>query len=144
MFTNDIYRLIGDSLMEDGYRNITEVPASVIEEKIKEYLKAKLFIDGNNLSLSALMQELEKCYTANSDKERGLGNICFYLKWYLGMLQQYEIAWKVEDEPTHFVMSDDGNKISELITSKNIDYEKTAVFLLEEAAKIQERVGARK
>lgn len=144
MFTNDIFHLIGDSLMIDGYRNIREVPASVIEEKIKEYLRSKLFIDDNNLSLSSLMEELAKCYTINADKEKGLGNICFYLLWYLSMLQQYEIVWRIEEGPIHFVMSEDRNKISELHTSKAIDYEKTAIFLLEEATKIEEKVEERK
>ena len=44
IFTNDIYRFIGDALLEDGYRSIIEVPINVIEKKINEFLRMKLNI----------------------------------------------------------------------------------------------------
>lgn len=144
MFTNDIYVSIRNSLLSDGYRNIREVPVAVIEEKIKEYLKQKLFIVGD-ADIKTLLEELERCYILEAEKEKGMGNISFYLLWYMAMLQQFEIIWQIEEGPMHLEESKlYPGKIDKLVTGKNIDYIAVTLFLLEEASKLKERVEGRK
>lgn len=138
IFTNDIFRFIGDALLEDGYRNIIEVPISVIEKKINEFLRMKLNISDDSIDNSALLRMLESFLEGQHNKDQMMSVFTFYLLWIITMHRGFEITWRIDDvtEP-HFKASEFyPGKIDSLVTSKNIDYVATFNFVLEEAKKL--------
>lgn len=136
IFTNDIYRFIGDAVLADGYRDIRDVPVLVIEAKIKEFLMMKLCESNEDLDITTLLTRLESFMDAHN-KDKMMANFTFYLLWYMSMLQSYSIIWKIEDvnEPSFKESSYAPGKIEALITSKNINYIRTFNYVLEEAKK---------
>ena len=128
IFTNDIFRFIGDALKADGFKDIGEVPINVIEKKINEFLRMKLNISDDSIDNSTLLRMLESF----------LDVFTFYLLGIIIMHQGFEITWRIDDvtEP-HFRASEFYlGKIDSLVTSKNIDYVGTFNFVLEEAKKL--------
>ena len=103
IFTNDIYRFIGDALLEDGYRSIIEVPINVIEKKINEFLRMKLNISDNSIDNSDLLRMLESFLDGQHNKDQMMSVFTFYLLWIITMHQGFEITWRIDDvtEP-HF------------------------------------------
>ncbi len=138
IFTNDIFRFIGDALKADGFKDIGEVPINVIEKKINEFLRMKLNISDNSIDNSALLRMLESFLEGQHNKDQMMSVFTFYLLWIITMHQGFEITWRIDDvtEP-HFRASEFyPGKIDSLVTSKNIDYVGTFNFVLEEAKKL--------
>ena len=137
IFTNDIYRFIGDALLEDGYRSIIEVPINVIEKKINEFLRMKLNISDNSIDNSDLLRMLERFLEGQQNKDQMMAVFTFYLLWIITMHQGFEITWKIDDVEKPLLRASEfyPEKIDSLVTSKNIDYVGTFNFVMSEARK---------
>ena len=138
IFTNDIFRFIGDALLEDGFKDIGEVPINVIEKKINEFLRMKLNIDDNSIDNSTLLRMLERFLDRQHNKDQMMAVFTFYLLWIISMHQGFEVIWRIEDvtEPHLKASEFCPGKIDSLITSKNIDYVATFNFVLKETKKL--------
>ena len=138
IFTNDIYRFIGDALKADGYEYIRDVPINVIEEKINEFLRMKLNIDDNSIDNSTLLRMLESFLDGQHNKDQMMAVFTFYLLWIISMHQGFEVIWRIEDVTKPHLKASEfcPGKIDSLITSKNIDYVATFNFVLEETKKL--------
>lgn len=143
MFTNGMDFWIGDSLTKDGFKDIRDVPVEILEKKIVEFLKVRLYIKGENIDLKTILEKLKEYFIMGASSEKDMGHICFYILWYIGMLQGYTLSWQVEEEPTttRFVESEffEG-KLDKLVTSMNIDYIDTIFILLNKARELKENL----
>lgn len=143
MFTNGMDFWIGASLRKDGFKDIRDVPVEILEKKIVEFLKARLYIKGENIDLKTILEKLKEYFIMGASSEKDMGYICFYILWYIGMLQGYTLSWQVEEEPTttSFVESEffEG-KLDKLVTSMNIDYIDTIFILLNKARELKENL----
>lgn len=138
IFTNDIFRFIGEALLEDGYKNIIDVPISVIENKVNEFLRMKLNIGDDSIDNSTLLRMLESFLDGQHNKDQMMSVFTFYLLWIISMHQGFEMVWRIDDvtEP-HFRASEFyPGKIDSLVTSKNIDYVGTFNFVMSETQKL--------
>lgn len=138
MFTNDIYRFIGDALIFDGYTNIRDISVEIIEEKINEYLRMKLNESDESLDNNTLLRKLESFLEGQHNKDQMMANFIFYLLWYMSMYQEWEIIWRIEDVDTLYLKESEfaPGKIDSLVTSKDIDYISTFNFVLQEVKKL--------
>lgn len=138
MFTNDIYRFIGDALIFDGYTNIRDISVEIIEEKINEYLRMKLNESDESLDNNTLLRKLESFLEGQHNKDQMLANFIFYLLWYMSMYQEWEIIWRIEDVDTPYLKESEfaPGKIDSLVTSKDIDYISIFNFVLQEVKKL--------
>jgi len=96
IYTNDLYIVIGKSLIVQGYSNMIDIPFEIIKKEIKKYLMVKLYEDNDSKNIDELFTKLES-YINERDKIRVMGNIIHYLLWYMSLIQNYEIIWYIED-----------------------------------------------
>lgn len=139
IFTNDIFRFIGDSILADGYKDIRKVPINVTEEKINEFLRMKLSESNKELDNSALLMRLQSFLEGQPNKDQMMANFTFYLLWYMSMLQGFEIIWRIEevDSPKFLESEFAPGKLDSLITSKNINYISTFTFVFDKARELK-------
>lgn len=139
IFTNDIFRFIGDSLSADGYKDIREVPIKVVEEKINEFLRMKLSESNKELDNSALLMRLQSFLEGQPNKDQMMANFTFYLLWYMSMLQDFEIIWRIEevDSPKFLESEFAPGKLDSLVTNKNINYISTFNFAFDKARELK-------
>lgn len=138
IFTNDIYRFIGDSILADGYKEIMNVPINIIEEKINEFLRMKLCESDTSLDNTSLLRKLEIFLDGQHNKDQMMSVFTFYLLWYITMFQSFEVIWKIEDAQSPYLKPSEfaPGMIDSLVTSKDIDYVDTFNFVLQEVKKL--------
>lgn len=138
IFTNDIYRFIGDSILADGYKDIRRVSIDVIEEKINEFLRMKLYESDTTLDNTSLLKKLESFMEGQHNKDQMMSVFTFYLLWYITMFQGFEVIWEIEDVQTPYLKPSTfaQGKINSLVTNKEINYVDTFNFVLQEAKKL--------
>lgn len=145
LYTNDIYRYIGDSLTYQGYEDIRDVPLEVIQKEIKNYLMMKLYEKDENINLDILFKRLEN-FIDEKDKPKLMGNFIHYLLWYISMLQSFEVVWYIEFNqkiPTFKESKFYPGKLDGLVTNQDIDYLATFNYCLEIAEKLKEKERGR-
>lgn len=138
MFTNDIYRFIGDALIFDGYTNVKDISVNVIEEKINEYLRMKLNESDESLDNTILLIRLEMFLEGQHNKDQMMANFTFYLLHFMSILQGFSITWRIEEVDTPYFKDSKfaPGKIDSLVTGKEINYIGTFNFVLEEIRKL--------
>ena len=138
IFTNDIYRFIGDALLMDGFKDIRDVSIDVIEEKINEFLRMKL-CENASMDNVTLLARLESFLDSQNNKDQMMANFIFYLLWYMSTLQGFEITWRIEEVDTPTLLDSEyfPEKIDSLVTNRDIDYIGTFSFVLEEIRKLK-------
>lgn len=138
IFTNDIYRFVGDAILADGYKDIRIVPIDVIEEKINEFLRMKLYESDTSLDNTALLKKLESFIERQHNKDQMMSVFTFYLLWYMSMYQEREIIWRIEDVDIPYLRESKfaPGKIDSLVTKEDIDYVDTFNFVLQEVKKL--------
>lgn len=138
IFTNDIYRFIGNALLIDGYTDITEVPASIIEKKINEFLRMKLDESDESLDNNTLLRRLESFLIGQHNKEQMMAFFIFYLLWYISIIQGFEVIWRIDDVAVPYLKDSElyPGKMDSLVTNKDIDYIESFNIVLEKARMI--------
>lgn len=138
IFTNDIYCFVGDAILADGYKDIRSIPINVIEEKINEFLRMKLYESDTSLDNTSLLKRLERFMDGQHNKDQMMANFTFYLLHFMSILQGFSITWRIEEVDTPYFKDSEfvSGKIDSLVTSKNIDYINTFNFVLQEVKKL--------
>lgn len=141
LFTNDIFRFVGDAILADGYTDIRDISVEIIEEKVNEFLRMKLNESDVSLDNTTLLMRLEMFLEGYHDKDKMMSNFTFYLLHFMSILQGYSIAWKIEDVDKPYLKDSEftPGKIDSLVTNKDINYIDTFNFVLGEARKLEGR-----